>query len=127
MFVGVLNFSALMNDFIEKVLMKRTLLDLILGSMHLVQYAFLLFENLTEESGIDSARHMAEIWDEVSSNLCDTFMKLVDWYKKKEGLLLARIKGKVGNVRGKVTTCMLLEEYRNGSKRSKRTASRRKD
>ena len=79
MFVGVLNFSALMNDFIEGFDEKNPV-DLILEYAP-VQYAFLLFENYGG-IGIDSARHMAEIWDEYLP-IYETLHELVDWYKKE--------------------------------------------
>lgn len=79
MFVGVLNFSALMNDFIEGF-DENNPVDLILEYAP-VQYAFLLFENYGG-IGIDSARHMAEIWDEYLP-IYETLHELVDWYKKE--------------------------------------------
>lgn len=79
MFVGVLNFSALMNDFIEGFDGNNPV-DLILEYAP-VQYAFLLFENYGG-IGIDSARHMAEIWDEYLP-IYETLHELVDWYKKE--------------------------------------------
>ena len=79
MFVGVLNFSALMNDFIEGFDEKNPV-DLILEYAP-VQYAFLLFENYGG-IGIDSARHMAEIWDEYLP-IYETLHELVDLYKKE--------------------------------------------
>lgn len=81
MFVGVLNFSALMNDFIEGF-DENNPVDLILEYAP-VQYAFLLFENYGG-IGIDSARHMAEIWDEYLP-IYETLHELVDWYKKEAG------------------------------------------
>ena len=79
MFVGVLNFSALMNDFIEGF-DENNPVELILEYAP-VQYAFLLFENYGGV-GIDSARHMAEIWDEYLP-IYETLHELVDWYKKE--------------------------------------------
>ena len=79
MFVGVLNFSALMNDFIEGF-DENNPVDLILEYAP-VQYAFLLFENYGG-IGIDSARHMAEIWDEYLP-IYETLHELVDGYKKE--------------------------------------------
>ena len=79
MFVGVLNFSALMNDFIEGF-DENNPVDLILEYAP-VQYAFLLFENYGG-IGIDSARHMAEIWDEYLP-IYETIHELVDGYKKE--------------------------------------------
>ena len=81
MFVGVLNFSALMNDFIEGF-DENNPVDLILEYAP-VQYAFLLFENYGG-IGIDSARHMAEIWDEYLP-IYETLHELVDGYKKEAG------------------------------------------
>lgn len=81
MFVGVLNFSALMNDFIEGF-DENNPVELILEYAP-VQYAFLLFENYGG-IGIDSARHMAEIWDEYLP-IYETLHELVDWYKKEAG------------------------------------------
>ena len=81
MFVGVLNFSALMNDFIEGF-DENNPVDLILEYAP-VQYAFLLFENYGG-IGIDSARHMAEIWDEYLP-IYETLHELVDRYKKEAG------------------------------------------
>lgn len=81
MFVGVLNFSALMNDFIEGF-DENNPVDLVLDYAP-VQYAFLLFENYGG-IGIDSARHMAEIWDEYLP-IYETLHELVDWYKKEAG------------------------------------------
>ena len=82
MFVGVLNFSALMNDFIEGF-DENNPVDLILEYAP-VQYAFLLFENYGG-IGIDSARHMAEIWDEYLP-IYETLHELVDGYKKEAGV-----------------------------------------
>lgn len=79
MFVGVLNFSALMNDFIENF-DENNPKDLIMEYAPM-QYAFLLFENYGGV-GIDSARHMAEIWDEYLP-IYETLHELVDWYKKE--------------------------------------------
>ena len=79
MFVGVLNFSALMNDFIESF-DENNPKDLIMEYAPM-QYAFLLFENYGGV-GIDSARHMAEIWDEYLP-IYETLHELVDWYKKE--------------------------------------------
>ena len=81
MFVGVLNFSALMNDCIEGF-DENNPVDLILEYAP-VQYAFLLFENYGG-IGIDSARHMAEIWDEYLP-IYETLHELVDGYKKEAG------------------------------------------
>lgn len=81
MFVGVLNFSALMNDFIEGF-DENNPVDLVLEYAP-VQYAFILFENYGG-IGIDSARHMAEIWDEYLP-IYETLHELVDWYKKEAG------------------------------------------
>ena len=79
MFVGVLNFSALMNDFIENF-DENNPKDLIMEYAPM-QYAFLLFENYGGV-GIDSARHMAEIWDEYLP-IYETLHELVDWYKNE--------------------------------------------
>lgn len=79
MFVGVLNFSALMNDFIESF-DENNPKDLIMEYAPM-QYAFLLFENYGGV-GIESARHMAEIWDEYLP-IYDTLHELVDWYKNE--------------------------------------------
>lgn len=79
MFVGVLNFSALMNDFIENF-DENNPKDLVMEYAPM-QYAFLLFENYGGV-GIDSARHMAEIWDEYLP-IYETLHELVDWYKKE--------------------------------------------
>jgi len=79
MFVGVLNFSGLMNDFIENF-DENNPKDLIIEYAPM-QYAFLLFENYGGV-GIDSARHMAEIWDEYLP-IYETLHELVDWYKKE--------------------------------------------
>ena len=79
MFVGVLNFSALMNDFIENF-DENNPKDLVMEYAPM-QYAFLLFENYGGV-GIDSARHMAEIWDEYLP-IYETLHELVDWYKNE--------------------------------------------
>ena len=79
MFVGVLNFSALMNDFIENF-DENNPKDLIMEYAP-TQYAFLLFENYGGV-GIESARHMAEIWDEYLP-IYETLHELVDWYKNE--------------------------------------------
>ena len=79
MFVGVLNFSALMNDFIESF-DENNPKDLIMEYAP-TQYAFLLFENYGGV-GIESARHMGEIWDEYLP-IYETLHELVDWYKNE--------------------------------------------
>jgi len=79
MFVGVLNFSALMNDFIESF-DENNPKDLIMEYAP-TQYAFLLFENYGGV-GIEAARHMAEIWDEYLP-IYETLHELVDWYKNE--------------------------------------------
>ena len=79
MYVGVLNFSALLHDFIESFDEKNPK-DLVLEYAP-TQYAFLLFENYSGV-GIDDARHMAEIWDEYLP-IYETLHEHVDWYKRE--------------------------------------------
>ena len=79
MFVGVLNFSALMKDFIDNF-DENNPVDLVLEYAP-VQYAFLVFENYGGV-GIDAANHMAEIWDEYLP-IYEKLHELVDWYKKE--------------------------------------------
>jgi hypothetical protein len=79
MFVGVLNFSALMKDFIDNF-DENNPVDLVLEYAP-VQYAFLVFENYGGV-GIDAANHMAEIWDEYLP-IYEKLHESVDWYKKE--------------------------------------------
>ena len=77
MFVGVLNFSDLLNEFINGF-DEENPKDLSLEYAP-VQYAYLLFENFAG-FGYDGAKHMAEIWDDYV-NVYDKLHELVDWYK----------------------------------------------
>ena len=79
MFVGVINFSALMKDFIDGF-DENNPVDLVLEYAP-TQYAFLLFENYGG-IGIESAKHMAEIWEEYLP-IYETLHELMDWYKKE--------------------------------------------
>ena len=79
MFVGVLNFSALMSDFIDSF-DEENPKELVMEYAP-TQYAFLLFENYGGV-GIDAARHMAEIWDEYLP-IYEKLHELVDWYKNE--------------------------------------------
>lgn len=78
-FVGVLNFSALMNDFIEGY-EKNGSSDLVLeyGPM---QFAFLMLENYGG-IGIDSAKKMANMWDEYLP-IYEKLHEHVDWYNRE--------------------------------------------
>ena len=79
MFVGVINFSAEMEDFIEKF-DENNPVDLVL-SYGPMQYAFLMFENYGGR-GIEDAKHMAEIWEEYLP-IYETLHELIDWYKNE--------------------------------------------
>lgn len=77
MFVGVLNFSDLLNEFIKNF-DENDPKDLSLEYSP-VQYAFILFENYAG-FGYDAAKHMAEIWDEYLP-IYERLHELVDEYK----------------------------------------------
>lgn len=79
MFVGVLNFSSLMQDFIDNF-DEENPVDLVLEYMP-VQYIFIVFENYGGV-GIESARKMAEIWDEYLP-IYEKLHELVDEYNKE--------------------------------------------
>ena len=78
-FVGIINFSSEMNDFIEDC-EKNGPKDLVLtyGPM---QYAFLIMENYGG-IGLESAKRMAEIWDEYIP-IYEKLHEHVDWYKNE--------------------------------------------
>ncbi len=79
MFKGVLNFSALMKDFIDSFDEKNPVeLSLPYAPM---QYAFILFDGFSGK-GIEEANHMAEIWEEFVP-IYDKLHELVDWYKSE--------------------------------------------
>lgn len=75
-FVGVLNFSALMKDFIDGF-EKNGSPELVLeyGPM---QFVYLIMENYGG-IGIDSANKMAEMWDEYLP-IYEKLHELIDWY-----------------------------------------------
>lgn len=77
MFVGVLNFSDLLNEFI-KGFDENDPKELALEYAP-VQYAFILFENYAG-FGYEAAKHMAEIWDEYLP-IYERLHELVDEYK----------------------------------------------
>lgn len=77
MFVGVLNFSDLLNEFIKNF-DENNPKELSLEYSP-VQYAFILFENYAG-FGYESAKHMAEIWDEYLP-IYERLHELVDEYK----------------------------------------------
>ena len=77
MFVGVLNFSDLLNEFIKNF-DENDPKELSLEYSP-VQYAFILFENYAG-FGYDAAKHMAEIWDEYLP-IYERLHELVDEYK----------------------------------------------
>ena len=76
-FVGVLNFSALMKDFIEHF-DEENPCDLVLefGPM---QFAYMMFENFGGV-GVQSANWMAENWDEYLP-IYEKLHELIDWYQ----------------------------------------------
>ena len=74
-YVGVINFCALMDDFIKECEKEEKDLILEYGPM---QFAYLMLENYMGK-GLDDAKHMAEIWDEYIP-IHDTLKGLVDWY-----------------------------------------------
>ena len=76
MFVGVLNFSALMKDFLDKF-DDNNPVDLVLD-FGATQYIFLVFEKYRGH-GINDANHMAEIWDEYVP-IYEKLHEHVDWY-----------------------------------------------
>lgn len=76
-FVGVLNFHALMKDFIEGFDEKNPVpLNLEYGAM---QFAFLMFENYGGV-GVDSAEWIAENWEEYLP-IYEKLHELSDWYE----------------------------------------------
>lgn len=77
MFVGVLNFSDLLNEFIKNF-DENNPTELALDYAP-VQYAYILFENYAG-FGYDAAKHMAEIWDEYLP-IYEKLHELVDEYK----------------------------------------------
>lgn len=77
MFVGVLNFSDLLNEFIKNF-DENNQKELSLEYSP-VQYAFILFENYAG-FGYEAAKHMAEIWDEYLP-IYERLHELVDEYK----------------------------------------------
>ena len=76
MFVGLVNFSALMDDFINGF-DENNPVDLVL-EFPPIQYAFLVFENYGGK-GIEDAKKMAEIWDEYLP-IYEKLHELVDQY-----------------------------------------------
>lgn len=77
MFVGVLNFSDLLNEFIKNF-DENNPTELAMEYAP-VQYAYILFENYAG-FGYDAAKHMAEIWDEYLP-IYEKLHELVDEYK----------------------------------------------
>ena len=78
-FVGVLNFVALMEDFI-KGFDEANPVDLVLEYAPM-QFAFLMFENYGGV-GVDSANRMAEMWDEYLP-IYEKLHEHVDWYNNE--------------------------------------------
>ena len=80
MFVGVFNFSALMDDFINGF-DEDNPVDLVLeyGPM---QYIFLVFDKYAGQ-GIEQAKKMAEIWDEYLP-IYEKLHELIDWYNEEQ-------------------------------------------
>ena len=79
MFVGVLRFSELMDNFI-KDFDENNPVDLVLEYQP-TQYAYLLFKDYGGV-GIKDATHMAEIWDEYLP-IFEVLYEHMEWYKKE--------------------------------------------
>lgn len=77
-FVGVTNFSALIDTFIKEC--EEDPKDLVLEYGPL-QFAFLMFENYAGV-GLSAAKHMAEIWNEYVP-IYDTLRGHVEYYNKE--------------------------------------------
>ncbi len=77
-FVGVVNFSEYINEFITEC--EKEAKDLVLeyGPM---QFAYLMFENYAGK-GIEDAKKMVEIWDEYIP-IYDTLRTHVEWYNNE--------------------------------------------
>ena len=77
-YVGVINFCALMDDFIKDCEKEEKDLVLEYGPM---QFACLMLENYMGK-GLEDAKHMAEIWDQYVP-IYDTLKELVNWYNSE--------------------------------------------